>query len=527
MIKLGKPYKLYCGNVIDVLKSIESESVDCVITSPPYWGQRDYGIDANVVWGGKEKCEHEWVEDNNLPTKLHRNGNTDQKNTKVNLSKPKLGKTCLHCGAWYGQLGMEPSPQMFVDHLIMIFRELKRVLKTSGNLFVVIDDTYAGSGSWKSGGGVSHGSQNVWDREWVEEVSISEPPTASFKGAPRKSLCLVPEMFAIRMVYDLNFVLRNKIIWAKKVYFPKTSESFGNAMPESVKDRLTHVWEFVYHFTKIPKGYYYNLDALRIPWKVESINKLERVRRLMDRTGLPVTPKNKYYQYLLNGEIRECGIAGILTTQFKSKYVINDTTASPGGRLARLIAENRVDMTLVRKLITDVNAYLKKKLKEANISINELSEITGIRKTTLEHYFRTDLSGAAIPDKHIWEILRPILNLDPYEERIKEEYKSIIPSPHPNGANPGDVLQINTEPFHGAHFAVFPTKLVELLIAAGCPENGVVMDPFMGSGTTGEVALKMGRKFVGIEIVQQYFEMAKNRLDGITAQRKLVEIIDI
>ena len=74
---------------------------------------------------------------------------------------------------------------------------------------------------------------------------------------------------------------------------------------------------------------------------------------------------------------------------------------------------------------------------------------------------------------------------------------------------------MGTSGFRGAHFAVFPEKLVEPCVLAGCPEGGTVLDPFAGSGTTGVVALKNGRRFLGIELNEDYVEMARKRIDEV------------
>lgn len=92
------------------------------------------------------------------------------------------------------------------------------------------------------------------------------------------------------------------------------------------------------------------------------------------------------------------------------------------------------------------------------------------------------------------------------------------PEGHPLGKNPGDVFTINTQPFPQAHFAVFPEKLCEKPIKAGCPEGGTVLDPFCGAGTTGAVAKKLNRNFIGIDIKQEYVDMASKRIDNTQAQ---------
>ncbi len=83
---------------------------------------------------------------------------------------------------------------------------------------------------------------------------------------------------------------------------------------------------------------------------------------------------------------------------------------------------------------------------------------------------------------------------------------------HPKGRNRRTVWEIPLSKFRDVHFAVFPEKLVELCILAGCPQNGIVLDPFIGSGTTAMVAQRLGRKYFGIDMNPKYCEMAKKQL---------------
>jgi DNA modification methylase len=85
------------------------------------------------------------------------------------------------------------------------------------------------------------------------------------------------------------------------------------------------------------------------------------------------------------------------------------------------------------------------------------------------------------------------------------------------------VWTINTKPFKGAHFAVFPEELVREVINAGCPENGIILDPFMGAGTVALVALKMNRNFLGIELKKEYVDMAYKRIDPWLNQEKILQ----
>ena len=94
----------------------------------------------------------------------------------------------------------------------------------------------------------------------------------------------------------------------------------------------------------------------------------------------------------------------------------------------------------------------------------------------------------------------------------QETYRDRNMRPNDNGKNPGDVFEINTQPFPEAHFAVFPEKLCEKPIKAGCPEGGIVLDPFCGAGTALLVAKEIKRQYIGIDIKQEYAEMAEKRL---------------
>jgi len=257
--------RLYCGDSLEVLKQLPSGSVDVVVTSPPYWSKRDYGDATCKVWGGDPNCEHEWEPyDGVVEYQI--------KNERRKVSSDFRSAFCKKCGAWYGQLGLEPTPEMFVEHLIEIFREVKRVLKDTGSLFVVIDDSYLGS---MQGFGATKPSKTgfQWTGDGHYAASRGKPPTAGFTKL-RKSMALVPELFAIKMVYEEGWILREKIIWSKKVHFYKDKTTYGNAMPESVKDRFCHTWEYIYHFTKSQK-YYFDLDALRVPYRDTTIKRFK------------------------------------------------------------------------------------------------------------------------------------------------------------------------------------------------------------------------------------------------------------
>jgi hypothetical protein len=167
--------------------------------------------------------------------------------------------------------------------------------------------------------------------------------------------------------------------------------------------------------------------------------------------------------------------------------------------------------TITRNRIKDVGQYLKNKLKESDYSKDKLADILGIPLTTLEHYFRSDLSGQAIPPKPVWNALQPLLNLDDYADYVDEEMKSALPQPHPLGKNPGDLWAINTKPYKEDHFAVFPPELVVKPILSSSRPGDLVLDPFAGSGTVGEVCQKYDRNCLMFEINPDYEPLIRKR----------------
>ena len=117
------------GNVIDELRKIPSESVDCVVSSPPYYGLRSYK-GAETIWGGDPECEHEFIIQSHYTP-----GQSDKATTQSEikgLEKNWSEGYCSKCGAWKGQLGLEPTYQLYVEHLMIVMNELKRILKKTG-----------------------------------------------------------------------------------------------------------------------------------------------------------------------------------------------------------------------------------------------------------------------------------------------------------------------------------------------------------------------------------------------------------
>lgn len=196
------------GNCLEVLRDMPDELVDCVVTSPPYWGLRAY--EANpVVWGEDKDCKHKW---------------------ETEIGKTIQYQICLHCSAWRGQLGLEPTIELYISHLVEIFAECKRILKKTGTMWINIGDSYAGTGNKGE-----YLDPKYPNGRTGQAVAINN----KVEGVQSKSLCQIPERLSIALTDQLGLIKRNTIIWWKR-----------NCMPSSASDRFTVDFEPIYFFTK-------------------------------------------------------------------------------------------------------------------------------------------------------------------------------------------------------------------------------------------------------------------------------------
>ncbi len=243
--------RILTGDALTVLRTLPAASVQCVVTSPPYFGLRAYGTNPQV-WGGDPEHEHAWGGEGRVIGGSQKQGATSQRAGRANVESQistgtSTGAFCP-CGAWRGELGSEPSPGLFIEHLLMIFDEVWRVLRPDGLCFVNLGDSYSGSGKGPSNS-LQRPASTMSDRQRAaapkQWVSVPE-------GIPAKNLLLVPQRFAIGM-QERGWIVRSEIVWAKK-----------SAMPESVRDRPTSAWEPIWMFAKSQR-YFYDFEAVRQP----------------------------------------------------------------------------------------------------------------------------------------------------------------------------------------------------------------------------------------------------------------------
>ena len=231
--------KIYIGNVLERIKEIPSDSIQCVVTSPPYWGLRDYGTG---TWlGGDENCDHQGKP---MATKANINKNCGTGNDVKNAQAMEFFKDfCGKCGAERvdEQIGLELSPEEYVTKMVEVFREVRRILKDDGVLWLNLGDSYSGNNSRASNNGrAGYGNP----REGVFQRTGD--------GLKPKDLVGIPWRVAFALQAD-GWWLRQDIIWHKP-----------NPMPESVTDRCTKAHEYVFMMTKSPR-YYFDNAAIKEP----------------------------------------------------------------------------------------------------------------------------------------------------------------------------------------------------------------------------------------------------------------------
>ena len=319
------------GNSLEVLKSLPDNSIDCCVTSPPYYALRDYGCD--------------------------------------------------------GQIGLEETPEKYIESLCDVFSEVRRVLTPEGTLWLNIGDSYNGN--------------KVGNTEVVKNKKVSESNDFHKKlwgGAKPKDLIGVPWMLAFAL-RSQGWYLRQDIIWHKP-----------NPMPESVTDRCTKSHEYIFLMSKSQK-YYFDYEAIQEP----------------------------------------------CADQSRTNYACGNRTNG--------INKDRNDNDFGER-----SKNWKPRTKNC--------QYDG-QKPNSFHLSREN----GEPDKE-------------YYVRNKR-----------------DVWSVNVKPCSEAHFATYPFELIKPCILAGCPENGIVLDPFMGSGTTAIVARSLNRNYLGVELNPEYIKIAHKRLE--------------
>jgi DNA modification methylase len=437
------------GDCRDVLASMDAGSVQTCVTSPPYWGLRDYGLEP-VLWDGDADCEHEWGQSLPKAGKVsHGQGGstlTGGHESWENRDGGSQGRNCA-CGAWRGCLGLEPTPELYVQHIVEVFRAVWRVLRDDGTLWLNLGSSYASSASgnptwegWQTGG-VKDASKNYNPRSTV---------TDGFKA---KDLIPTDWLCALALQAD-GWYLRSAITLCKRA-----------PMPESVTDRPTNATEMMFLLTKKPR-YFYDQEAVREPNKPESE---ERYRYALDGsytpgTAYPNEKRDKPQQWKLNPSGRNLWNYWVIT---------------PSGSADAHYATFSADF---------------------------------VEKPILAG---TPEKGACAACGAPWERV---------VEKGFTSHSAQTATTYPTGMNANRLALLRQAARGTGREYVNESTTTRHRPACDCnaaTEPATVLDPFGGSGTTGVIAQKLGRRAVLIDAKEEYLKMAKKRLERIPMPMRL------
>lgn len=346
---------------------------------------------------------------------------------------------------------------------------------------------------------------------------------------------MIPARVALALQED-GWTLRNDIIWHKPNY-----------MPSSVKDRLSSTYEHLFHLVK-SKKYFYDLDSIRVPHKTGPAQFNYRVRGAKKGhfgiVGVKAASEEMERHDNKGQKIRGLKIKGKVQlgqeqshgqdvsyhTKFDEKCQAK--RVSQGLAYAGRVLSREHETAINHLLGKNPGDVIQLKFKEQH-SIRQDPNLGGaVGLAEFREWCRANnLPEAHFLGKNPGDVLQlPNWKQEPVRtERLLNPAKGVsLEGRNPGNAipantvryrrkphNPGDFWEINTKPFPEAHFAVYPEALCIRPILSSCPVDGLVLDPFAGSGTTMKVALELGRDAIGIELNQDYAEIIKQRVPSV------------
>ncbi len=424
-------YEIRHGDCLELLRAMPDRSVHCCVTSPPYFGLRDYG---------KE-----------------------------------------------GQIGLEETPDAYVAKMVEVFREVRRVLRDDGTLWLNLGDSYARAGGWSDNSGLDGLPRGESGRAMSNMTGGAGASQKLPHGLKSKDLIGIPWRVAFALQSD-GWYLRQDIIWHKP-----------NPMPESVKDRCTKAHEYIFLLSKSER-YYFDNDAMQEP----ALSELQPRKR---PNGLSVEDGKKTGAYRPN-----CGVSE--TRNRRSVWTVA-TRPYKGAHFATFPPD------LIRPCIL-AGCHPKGKRCDCDEII---ASPTGSGPSE-DPSMQTGRAGMNRPRRD-GEGTRPITRREQRHEAM--EMKA---SPHRSEmereCGPAFAHYIRT---YRSGARPLPHDIREKYMLAGwitpappcthpIEDAGTVLDPFGGSGTTAQVAIEEGRSAILLELNEAYIELARKRLHG--AQVKLI-----
>jgi DNA modification methylase len=554
-------YRILEGDCLEALATLEAGSVQTCITSPPYWGLRDYGT---ATWeGGDPECAHRVG--GQVEQTVRGGGEETLRGTGV---RPGVDASrCLDCGATRidSQLGLEPAPEQYVANMVEVFREVRRVLRDDGTLWLNLGDSYAG------GGGYSPDSpSNAPDVATLRGAPGSQVAGARIKGTRTpsglkpKDLVGIPWMVA-RALRDPYYTGRIR---------DERDRIWLAAMIDAEGCMFIHRRKAGQHNGQ---GYYRKNDSFGAGLEVASTDRaiVERCLAIVGKGSISEqspekNPRRKQTIYRWNLRTNECRevirevYPYLVAKQHEARLVCGcpssgkDATAAwEALKAIHQGGERDVDFPAPASMF-EPGWYLRSDIIWAKPSPmpesvtdrpTKAHEFLFLLSKSPRYYYDAD----AIREEADCDRLRgPALHPDTVSTNgndglsrrpLDEESSSPVRKRHPpkvsgdrkelhgptysrhrvsvpggqsltgrSGRNKRSVWEVTTQPFPGAHFATFPPKLIEPCVLAGSAEGTTVLDPFAGAGTTGLVACRHNRDFIGIELNPEYAQMARNRI---------------
>lgn len=478
--------KIYVGHVLDRLRDLPEGCVQTVCTSPPYYGLRDYHTEPQI-WDGDPACSHVWGQAQRTPWANEVPGpNGRVKNPQASHARPKeTGPFCQRCAAWRGSLGLEPTADLYVSHLVQIFREIRRVLRKDGTVWLNLGDSYAGSwGNYAPGGikGVqrprTEGGQR-WGRRAYEDTTFLPPPARpSASGLKEKDLIGIPWRVALALQAD-GWWLRSDIIEEVELYCPcgcgyileeriwrydqdrEILWEKSNCMPSSVTDRPTTSHEHVFLLSRSPR-YYYDARAIAEP-----------------------TLKGASGSFFTRGKTAHHASQG------NSTYTYQPT-------------RNRRSVWTIPTV-----AYPREHYATWPPKLVEIMILAGSAPQACER--------CGSPWKRI------VAKGDPPPEPAHREPSKRLEVGQAGNVGEGN-MGFRASRLSGEEIAQWKSEHPDVTVGfqptCRCPNTEgtgrcVILDPFIGSGTTAYVAEILGRDWVGIDLKDEYDELARARLSEI------------
>lgn len=434
-------YRIMQGDVIERLREMPDESVHCVVTSPPYWGLRDYGVP--------------------------------------------------------GQLGLEPTPRIYLEKMVLVFREVRRVLRSDGTCWVNMGDCYGS------------GTRTTRDPSRTSKHGYWENPAVNLRiPSPAKQLMGMPWRLSFALQED-GWWLRQDIIWAKP-----------NPMPESVTDRCTKAHEYIFLLTKSAR-YFYDAEAIKEPANGWNGSAFDDGKNLIihPNTGKnrahPRGPGNKSHKgttAYLNGAAEHRTKAGLVA------YAERQRAIGVGPKAATQGSGTKYNESFSAAIVDLVHRRNKRSVWEIGTEAFPEAHFATFPTKLVEPCILAGTSekGCCSACGAPWKrIVESSENYAAFKaiERVRKGKENVHGTRM--RSNNLEALGITA----GTSNKSITPETITKGWAKGCNCDAkvigcTVLDPFNGSGTTGVVTLRYGRNYIGIEINPDYVAMAERRIQA-------------